>query len=201
MQTYIDFDGTLFDTDKYVDDFMNIFSEYGITKVEFEEAKKILFHNDELFNIIKITNYLMKKYNVSDELKEKILALLDKSYLYPEVLDCLDVLISSGYELNILTYGDKEFQKMKVQSTNLSKYLKEIIITDEDKSKLNLDYKHSIFIDNSPIEVEKFYEAGAKKIIRIRRSIDKYSKIDSNILGLIECEDFNQVVELMKGEF
>lgn len=201
MQTYIDFDGTLFDTDRYTEDFMTIFNEYGITKEMFDIEKKNLFNDKELFNINKITNYLIEKYNISSDLKNKISALLDKSYVYSDVLVNLETLIKNGYELYILSYGDIEFQKLKICSSNLSRYFKKIIITEKDKSKLNIDYKNSIFIDNNPNELEKFHESMARKIIRIRREKDKYSKLNSNVLDILECKDFNKVVELMEGDF
>jgi len=33
MKIYIDFDGTLFDTDKYENDFIKIYNKYGINKI------------------------------------------------------------------------------------------------------------------------------------------------------------------------
>ena len=201
MQTFIDFDGTLFDTDRYIVDFMKVFNDYGITKEEFEHAKNNLFNEKKLFNINIITEYFINKHNLDKQFREKINSLLENSYVYNEVISCLETLKTMNNELYILTYGDNEFQRMKINSTDLAKYFKEIIISESDKSKLDLDYQNSIFIDNNPIETEKFYKAGAKKVIRIRRSSDKYSKINSNILEIIECEDFNQVVEFMKGDF
>lgn len=200
MKVYIDFDGTLFDTDRYTKDFMNIFHEYDINEEIFDETKKILFNENKLFNINVIIDYFIEKYDIDIQLRRKIDDLLNHSYIYSDVLDCLNMLVNNGYELYLLTYGDKDFQKMKIDASNISKYFKEIIITEKDKSKLNLNYKNSIFIDNNPIEIERFCNSKAKSVIRIRRNNDRYSKIDCNILNNLECKDFYHVVQLLKGD-
>lgn len=201
MKIYIDFDGTLFNTDKYTQDFMKIFHEYGIDNIDFDKVKKKIFNNKRLFNLNKIINYFITEYNINILLKDKIEVLLNNSYLYPEVRNCLDELINDGYELYLLTYGDKEFQNIKIISSNINKYFKDIIITNKNKSELNLDYKNSIFIDNNPNEIEKLYKSMAKNIIRIKRDSDRYAKIKCNILNIIECNNFNQIVQHLKGGF
>ena len=52
-----------------------------------------------------------------------------------------------GYDLYLLTYGHKNYQRKKINSSNISSFFKNIIITEEDKSKLDIDYENSIFID------------------------------------------------------
>ena len=199
MKLYIDFDGTLFNTHKYTKDFMSILNDYGIDKTLFDEAKDKLCGNNKLFNINVVVDYFISNYNIDYSLKDKIDNLLNDSYVYSDVIECLNMLIDSGYELYLLTYGDDEFQKLKIDVSNLSKYFKEIIITGKDKSKLDIDYENSIFIDNNPIEIEKFYNSMAKTIIRIRRDSDRYSKKECNIPSVIECIDFNQVIHILKG--
>ena len=201
MKIYIDFDGTLFNTDKYMSESVRILSEYGIDNIMFSKVKKELFGDKNLFNLNAIVDYFMKKYNIDIELKNRIDSLLNNSYLYSEVIDCLEQLINSGYELYLLTYGDEEFQNVKIKASNIDKYFKEIIITDKNKSELNLDYKNSIFIDNNPYVIENLYNSMAKNIIRIKRDSDRYAKVDCNINDIIECREFNQVVQYLKGGF
>lgn len=201
MKIYIDFDGTLFDTDKYMSDSVRLLNEYGIDNVIFSNVKKDLFGDKNLFNLNVMIDFFIKKYNIDIELKNKIDNLLKNSYLYSEVIDCLEQLINNGYELYLLTYGDDEFQKTKIKASNIEKYFKEVIITNKNKSELNLDYKNSIFIDNNPFVIENFYNSMAKNIIRIKRKSDRYAKVNCNITGIIECSDFNQVVQYLKGGF
>ena len=201
MKIYIDFDGTLFNTDKYTKDFMNILNSYGIDKLLFDKINNMLCDNSKLFNINVIVDYFISNYNIDYSLKDKIDNLLNDSYVYSEVVECLNILIDSGSELYLLTYGDNDFQRLKINSSNLSNYFKEIIITEKDKSKLDIDYNSSIFIDNNPIEIEKFYASNARKIIRIKRDSDKFSNTKCNIYDIVECSDFYNIITLLKGGF
>lgn len=200
MKIYIDFDGTLFNTDKYTKDYMNIFSYYHINSDLFDEVKTLLSHNS-LFNINKIIDYLIKNYNIDKSLKEQVGKLLNNSYIYPDVKESLNNLIDNGYELYLLTYGDKEFQSNKIDSSNITNYFKDIIITNKNKSELNLDYNNSIFIDNSPYVIDLLNNCSTKKLIRIKRDDDRYSKLKCNVSDLIECNDFYEIVKYLKGGF
>ena len=186
MKIYIDFDGTLFNTDKYIEDIINILNNYGIDKKLFEEVKKIFYINNKVFDITDILDYFIDKYNIDNDLKYKINSLLNNSYIYPDVIENLKTLIDMGYELYLLTYGYKNYQRKKINSSNISNFFKNIIITEKDKSKLDIDYENSIFIDNNPIEIERFHNSNAKKIIRIIREKEKYSKDICNVLNVIK---------------
>jgi len=201
MKIYIDFDGTLFNTDKYIEDVINILNNYGIDKKLFEEVKKNFYINNKVFDITNILDYFIDKYNIDNDLKYKISSLLNNSYIYPDVIENLKILIDMGYELYLLTYGYKNYQRKKINSSNISNFFKNIIITEKDKSKLDIDYENSIFIDNNPIEIERFHNSNAKKIIRIIRENEKYSKDICNVLNVIECNSFYHIVEILRGDF
>jgi len=72
MKIYIDFDGTLFNTDKYTEDFMNILNDYGIDKALFNEVNDKLCGNNKLFNINVIVDYFVTKYNIDNSLKIRL---------------------------------------------------------------------------------------------------------------------------------
>ena len=201
MKIYIDFDGTVFNTDKYIEDFMYVLNDYGIDKILFEELKKNFCSKNKLFNITMIIDYFINNYDIDNSLKFKIDSLLDNSYVYPDVIENLNSLLNMGYELYLLTYGHTSFQRMKINSANIDYFFKDIIITETDKSKLDIDYENSIFIDNNPIEIERFHNSNAKKIIRIIRDNEKYSKDVCNVLNVTECNNFYEIVEILRGDF
>ena len=101
------------------------------------------------------------------------------------------------YNLILLTCtNDEKYQLNKIKSSNISKCFKEIIITTKDKSKLdNIDYQNGIFIDNNPIELERFYNSNATYLIRIKRTNDKYSKLNLNIKNIPTYKEFNELLE------
>jgi len=199
MKIYIDFDGTLFDTDKYENDFIKIYNKYGINKNIFNKVSKRLFNDINLFDIEIITNYFIKNYNIDSKISKEIESLYNKDYIYKDVIPCLRKIKKLGYSLCILTYGNKSFQSKKIDSSNISIYFDEIIITDSSKSKLNIDYKNSVFIDNNPKDIIDLYNVNPKKIIRIKRSTDKYIAINLENSNIIECSDFYQITELYKN--
>ena len=199
MKVYIDFDGTLFDTDKYNKNTKEVFNKYGITNEMFHEAYQELFGKTKLFNLNIIADYLVDKYSIDKEIYKEISVVKNNDYVYPEVINCLKEMNLLGFELYILTYGDILFQREKIEYSNISKYFKDIIITEQTKTSLNLDFKNIIFIDNNPNETEMFHNVGSKCVIRIKRSTDKYSELKNNTKEVLEFEDFNKIVDYMKG--
>ena len=83
------------------------------------------------------------------------------------------------YNIYLLTFGDYNYQLKKIKSCKIENYFKKIIIT-QDKTKENIDYKNSIFIDNNPYDLNKLRLNGATKLIRIKHLDDPYSKIKTN---------------------
>ena len=178
MKIYIDFDGTLFNTDKFYQDYLVILNKYNISSFEIDEMKKELFTNRK-FNLDILTDYIISKYNIKN-LKQEVETLYNNSYVFEDVIPFLEKY--KNYNLILLTLGDIDYQNRKIEGSKLSKYFQDIIITDVDKSQLDIDYKDNLFIDNNPKELIKFQNNGGK-IIRIRRIEDKYSVIDlDNVL-------------------
>ena len=183
MKIYIDFDGTLFNTDKFYQDYLDILNKYNISSLEIDEMKKELFTNRR-FNLDILTYYIISKYNIKN-LKQEVEFLYNNSYVFEDVIPFLEKY--KNYNLILLTLGDIDYQNRKIESSNLSKYFQDIIITDVDKSQLDINYKDNLFIDNNPKELIKFQNRGGK-ILRIRRIDDKYSVIDLD--NVLEYKNF-----------
>lgn len=194
---YIDFDGTLFDTDNFYQEFLHICLKYGITKDKIDLIKAELF-KDTLFNIDKMVDYLVLNYNVSSNIKKEVEDLYSNKFVYDDVVSSLDKL-KDKYDLILLTFGEHDYQTKKINGSLLKKYFKDIIMTGGNKSLLkNVDYKNSIFIDNNPKEIKRFMDVGSKKVIRIRRDSDKYSKIDLEV-RVNEYKSFKEILEKELG--
>lgn len=195
---YIDFDGTLYDSDNFYAEFLKICNNYAITANDERVAENKLFNGEQLFNLNDIANYLQQTYNLPFKFLKDIENLYFKPNLYDDVIESLEILKSTNkYEIIILTYGDFHHQLKKIHSAGLTKYIKDIIITSDSKTNLKeVDYQNSIFIDNNPLQIEKFINQGAKQIIRIRRAIDKYSSIDTRC----SINEYDNLVTLVKKE-
>lgn len=183
MKIYIDFDGTLFNTDKFYQDYLTILNKYNISSLEIDEIKKELFTNRR-FNLDILTDYIISKYNIKN-LKQEVEYLYNNSYVFEDVIPFLEKY--KNYNLILLTLGDIDYQNRKINGSNLNKYFQDIMITDVDKSQLDINYKDNLFIDNNPKELIKFQNNGGK-ILRIRRIDDKYSVIDLD--NVLEYKNF-----------
>ena len=67
MKIYLDFDGTLFNTDKFYQDYLNLFQEYGLDEDLINNIKLELFKTTK-FNLDILTNYLVKEYNLDNNI-------------------------------------------------------------------------------------------------------------------------------------
>lgn len=186
MKIYIDFDGTIYNTTKLNNNFITIFSKYNID----EKYIKKLMHNYKNYDTL--ANKIILDNNLDKSIYNELFNLYSRDLVYKDIVPFLKK-YHKKYYLVLLTIGNKTYQEKKINSSNLKKYFKEIIITNKDKSKLNIDYINSIFIDNNPNELKKFYNSNATKLIRIKRNDDKYSKLNLDIKNIPEFNSFEDL--------
>ena len=191
MKIYIDFDGTLFNSTKLYNNFIKTFNKYNI-KTSY--TKNILLKNK---NYDTAAKKIINEFNLDKSIYKELNNIYSKNLLFKDTIPFLEKYYQK-YDLILLTLGTKSYQNKKINSTNISKYFKEIIITNKDKSKLDINYKNEIFIDNNPLELKKFYNSKAKYLIRIKRKTDKYSKLNLDINNIPE---FNSFTELLNSKY
>lgn len=191
MKIYIDFDGTLFNSTKLYNNFIKIFNKYNIKT----SYTKNIIQKSKNYDIA--AKKIIKEFNLDKSIYKEINNIYSKNLLFKDTIPFLEKYYQK-YDLILLTLGTKSYQQKKINSTNISKYFKEIIITNKDKSKLNIDYSNGIFIDNNPLELKKFYNAKAKYLIRIKRKTDKYSNLNLDINNIPE---FNSFTELLNSKY
>ena len=190
MKIYIDFDGTLFNNNKHYHKLIKTFKKYNIN----EEYINNLTKNKHYKNLDTLAKEIIIKNNLDRSIINEINTIYSNNLIYKDTIPFLEKYYKE-HELILLTLGTKKYQLKKINSTNISKYFKKIIITNKDKSKLNIDYQNSIYIDNNPLELKKFYNAKSKYLIRIKRNTDKYSKINLDIENIPEFINFNELLE------
>ena len=189
MKIYIDFDGTLFDSTKHYQEYINIFKKYNI---DIESYLNKEYKNNKNFD--SLSKQIIKEYNLNPSIYKDLDKLYTNNLIFKDAISFLEENYNK-YDLILLTLGNIDYQQKKINKTNISKYFKDIIITDKDKSLLNIDYTKGIFIDNNPLELKKFYNSKAKYLIRIKRDTDKYSKINLDIKNIPEFIDFNELTK------
>lgn len=197
-KVYIDFDGTLYNSDNFYNGFIEICSKYNIEKEKVTEIENDIFNNKNLFNVDILSQKIFEYYQLPISFLYDVEALYKKPNLFSDTIPSLEQLIkSSKYELYILTHGNREYQLKKITSSKIDKYIKEIIVTTGSKIDLDgINYQESIFIDNNPFQIKQLIAAKAKKVIRIRRHQDKYSKIASTV----PVNEYDNLLTLIKEE-
>ena len=191
IKIYLDFDGTIYNSTKLYNEFINIFIKHNINKNYLDNIIKEYYQKEK--NYITLAKKIIKDNNLDTSILNEINNLYSNKLLFKDTIPFLEK-YHKKYELILLTLGNKEYQLKKINSINITKYFKDIIITNKDKSKLNIDYQNGIFIDNNPLELEKFYKSKTKYLIRIKRKTDKYSKINLNINNIPEFNNFNELL-------
>ena len=186
---YIDFDSTLYNTDK-----MRGFDqalEKGIcefTNLSMEEAEKqIQIVTDQMSprKIYDICEILEKKFALEKNCLKKIIEKFVENgefLVFKDSIPFLKRLAQKGHEINILTYTNREFdyQMAKINGSKIYSFVDNIIICSKHKGELFLDFENGIFIDDNPEELESLFNAGVSedRLIRVRREEGKYSKIE-----------------------
>ena len=171
MKIYFDFDRTLFDTEAFLKELYRILKEYNIPIDLFDKIKNE--EKEKGFNSFKILEKIKRSYSFSTGLYHDLENFIecDSMYLFNDSVDLLKYLKSKHFELILLTKGDYNFQKVKIDNTNIDEYFDDIIITNKHKGELAIDY-NAIFIDDSIEEIDSILKNNPKMVIHI----DRYNK-------------------------
>ena len=194
MKIYVDFDRTLFDCDKFLEDLYTLINKYNIDRLLFKECQNQCRRKG--FNPHTILNLVKEKYDFNDELFHEINMLIGNTsaYLFPDSIPFLEYLKSINYEIIILTKGNSDYQREKIFNSHLDRYYNKLIVTMKHKGKLNLDYENSVFIDDNPIEIQSIMDKKPKMMIRMQRENSKYSDISLN-MDILTIKSLNEIAE------
>ena len=188
MNLYVDFDGTLFDSNRFLNDIYLLLDKYSIKKELFIKYKENC-HNG--FNPYTILNDIEKEITFSKKIYEDLDNSLanSKNYLYEDAIVFLKFAKERGYKIIIFTRGNKQYQELKIINSKINKYYDDLIITLKHKGELDIDYKNSIFIDDNITEIKSILKNNPKEIICINRSEDNKKDDIRTITSLYELID------------
>jgi len=157
----VDWDGTLYNTYQFVQDIYAVFEDAGVSHADAEETMKAaIFLGDKLhydysferqLEALKQKGYTLKHDEVLVSLEE----LFETDYTMDGAVEFLKTLRTYGQPVNILTAGNEVFQKKKIHSTALHKYVDDVVCVPGDKQKYVGEVKESgpvFFINDKPFE-------------------------------------------------
>ena len=194
MKIYVDFDRTLFDCDRFLEDFYFLINQYNIPKSIFKECQNQCKRKG--FNPHIILNLVKEKYDFNDNLFYEVDNLIrnTRDYLYGDAISFLEYLKSKKFEIIILTKGNSNYQREKIFNAHLDSYYNKLMVTMKHKGRLDIDYTNSIFIDDNPIEIQSIMDKKPKMIVRINRTNSKYSDISLDI-KIREVKSLKEIIK------
>ena len=198
---YIDFDNTLYETGKLTKDILNAFAKTinNLKHLDFDYVLNDLqkTFNSTIDNFESFSFSLSSKYNIKYNKFQRVLyeniIINGNKYVFQDALNFLKNLRDEKEQVCILTYvaqkKNLQQQALKLTGSGILPYVTEVYNTTRYKFNLEIDYKNGIFIDDSPRDLEGFYNVGARNLIRIKKPNNE--KRTSKILNLpIEIPTF-----------
>lgn len=190
MIYYIDFDCTLYDTEKLINEMIERLADALSKNNDYNEVFDFLTHEfktSRVPDVFKFCGTLAEKYNSSASALSKVIKtiLSDGSrFVYDDVLSFFDA--HKTDKVKLLTFSTKEsteYQKLKIKGSGLEEFFDEIIITSKSKGELDIDYKSGIFIDDSPKAIADIFKKKPLKLVRINRENSTHfaEKLPENI--------------------
>lgn len=203
MNYYIDFDNTLYETAKLTTLEMEIIAktiseEKNLDYVQILEEIKSSFDSPK-GNFISFGEEMAIKYGADvQNVINKVNYTIDnsKDLVFEDARRFIKKLRENGNKVIILTYvvkGNLVQQQKKIIGSGLANEVDEIFITTELKYTLDLDYTKGIFIDDAPRDLLGLYEKNPIKVIRIRKSNNKRSKVDIDNKDIEEFVSFDDI--------
>jgi FMN phosphatase YigB (HAD superfamily) len=145
MKIFLDFDDVVFNTKDFTEHLKKVFQEYGVSDEVFQETYQSLKKDFPSSSPGYRPDIHIEKIKVSErideiKLQEAVKQVLadTQAFVFPDVETFLLTAKELGYSINILSFGDKEFQTQKISGTQLDQYFDKVIVTDQEKGQAML---------------------------------------------------------------
>ena len=206
MYIFFDWDGVLFDIQKFKEEFRRVFVDEF--KLSSEDYKNTYNRSKQTLN--GVSNYvfsnhldiLKKEFGLSGEFVRKSIFNIEmEKFLYNDVEENLRKLRNKGYKLVVLTFGSKEIQNMKIDGVGIRRYFDDILITVGDKGEVINKYvdsnqiKESCFVDDKVenLQIVQATNEDVKLYFMSRNCLDNIERLDNinnNFTKICNLDEF-----------
>ena len=161
---FIDFDHTLFDTDRFFRvDFKDFLLGWGIDEELWDKSYKVTRNmgyalEKHILEAQKLGDLDLNIQKFKDILEKEFSDL--SKYLYPDVIEFLKKAKRSGATLYLLSFGDPSWQHYKVKSSGIANYFAEKFYQTKEGTKADkiLEFRDKfgeiIYIDDREQEID-----------------------------------------------
>lgn len=185
MLLILDLDNTIFDTASLKNDLAKSLIKFGVSENLFfriyQKIRKEHPYSHEVY-----LKFLSEEKNIEKRKAKIQLERLDRrltKYLYPDAVWFLKKMKKKNARLVLLSYGDKEFQKTKIEKTKIGSFFDKVIVTNK-KNKVPFvakliknSNKKVFFINDDPKEISQVSEK-FKNIIPINVKGGNLKKVE-----------------------
>lgn len=132
---FIDFDGTIFNTQSFRDKMFEIFTMAGFDEEEIKntyaaESLDYLYSaSGQLERLEKIHEYDIEKA----KLRMDKLIKSSKDFMFPDFDDFIKTVDRDKFEIDLITLGEEAFQKAKVEASAIVKYFDNVYYCETQK--------------------------------------------------------------------
>lgn len=200
----LDFDDTLFDTHRFVEDIYALFESIHIPRTISEtsmqtcivsgEGEQYGYSFEKHIDVLRAMNFDIDR---TDILKKLHRLLADHDYIFKDTLSFLVSLQRYEFPIYILTDGQKEFKQKKYYSSNIPTYIDKLITVQGHKEiyiASIIDQYPNIFFINDNLQENHIIKKQFPKI----HVITKYNPyhIQTNITPQIDIPIFDSLTEI-----
>lgn len=178
---FVDFDKTIFDTNQVKERLYRIFSQFGFSKDEIDQT----YLAESLYGKFSPEGQAERLGQIKPldqnivEMKIKSIIADSAKILYPDTIEFLSNIDREKYEVNLLSYGDEEFQNRKVKHSGVADKFDNIYVTNIEKqiylqeNNIVAENDYFIVIDDKLDNLEKISQKYPKAfMIYMVRNID-----------------------------
>ncbi|MFA7315034.1 MAG: HAD family hydrolase [Candidatus Magasanikbacteria bacterium] len=182
----IDFDDTLFDTQGFKHELVRSLESLGISAELFWQTyneARMLTDGNFSYSFERHARILERQGFDYDKVLQNfsLVKAKVKYFLFSDTIDFLESLKKSGHDLYLLSLGDSNFQKLKLEQCGIEKYFKQVFFRGKDKELvvkeiLDKNKKSDIFFINDKIKENlkiKNYFSQIKIILKQNSSLDE----------------------------
>lgn len=213
-----DLDNTLYDARQYFLGAFGDVSEYV--------SKKYNLHKQDIYNTLvklweektsmypSLFNDLLNPFHLDQSACEDILRIFNrysgKLELYPNVIPTLNVLRERDYKLGIITDGNVERQKRKIELLKLEPLFDIVVYTKEVEAKpssspflvalrkLGVNAADALYVGDNPLLDFKGAKETGIRTIRVVRG--EFAKLPRNEYIDFETENLSELLEIVESK-
>lgn len=157
---FIDFDDVIFNTKKFKEDLKKIFSDFGISE-DLYDSTYADSQDDRIIKIYDPRLQVQRIAKIKEISKEQITKSIDSlmqrcpQYVFSDLNEFLKGVGSE--KVTVLSYGNLDFQKEKINKSGIVKDVGEVFVTDKMKSEvvgniLRESFQEKVFFIDDRVE-------------------------------------------------